>query len=339
MNSKAAIGLMVGDPCGVGPEVCVKALLDPGAQSLAANVLVIGSAAAVRAALAQAGADDWQCRVIADAAQAAFEPKVVEVLDPGTLAESDIRLGEVSAACGAAVFEWTQLADRLSREGAIRGWIMAPVSVEALSAAGAANSIDDLQPPGSFLFRISGNLRVIALSEHIPLRSVPDDVTKDHILELLSLFDSTARVWGMTGLRYAVAGLNPHAAGAEEAAEIGPAVAEARARGFEISGPLPPDSVFRRCVEGHFDVVVSMYHDQGQIALKTAAFVGACTIYVGAPHIRMTVPHGTALDIAGRGIARHESILTALQTAANMAAGRGLSSAPTDGGRHGELIR
>lgn len=326
MNSKPVIGLMVGDPCGVGPEVCVKALLATGSQTLPANVLVIGSTAAVRGALRQSGADGWQCRAISDAAQAAFEPKVLDVLDPGTLSESDIRLGEVSAACGAAVFQWTQLADRLSHEGTIHGWIMAPVSAEALRSAGAAKSIDDLQPPGTFLFRISGNLRVIALSEHIPLRSVSDDVTKDRILELLAIFDSSARKWGMRRVRYAVAGLNPHAVGAEEEAEIVPAVAEARIRGLDIDGPFPPDSIFRRCVEGHFDVVVSMYHDQGQIALKTAAFVGACTLYVGAPHIRMTVPHGTALDIAGKGIARHESILAALQTAANLAAQRGFPS-------------
>lgn len=323
MNTKPTLGLMVGDPCGVGPEVSVKALVAAEAQDLPAHVLLIGSAAAVQDALSRSGADHWRCRVVSNPAQMDFEAGVLEILDPGTLAESDIRLGEVSAACGEAVFEWARLAERLSSESVLRGWIMAPISAEALRAAGVADSIDDLQPPESFLFRISGNLRVIALSEHIPLRSVPEDVTKERIVTLLSLFDSQAREWGLDRLRYAVAGLNPHAYGDEEEAQIAPAVAEARSRGFDIHGPFPPDSIFRRCVEGQFDVVVSMYHDQGQIALKTAAFVGACTIYVGAPHLRLTVPHGTALDIAGRGIARHESILTAVRTAANLSARRG----------------
>lgn len=320
--NKPVIGLMIGDPCGIGPEVCVKAIGAGGAGDLV-HVVLIGSAAAVEREIKERAMAGLRCRAISDVSEASFQPGTVEVLEASQLDLSEMRRGTVSPACGAAVFSWVKLADQLAESGAIQGWVMAPVSAEALRAAGVAKSIDDLQPAGTFMMRISGNLRVVGLSEHIPLRAVPDDITKERILGLIEAVDTKIREWGMHNARYGVAGLNPHATGSEEQDQIAPAVAQAVACGLDVAGPIPPDSVFRRCIEGHFDVVVSMYHDQGQIALKTAAFLGACTIYLGVPYVRLTVPHGTAIDIAGKGVARHESILAALQTAAHLASGKG----------------
>lgn len=115
---------------------------------------------------------------------------------------------------------------------------------------------------------------------------------------------------------------HPHARGEEEVRAIAPAAERVRAQGINVTGPISPDSVFRQCAEGRHDVVVSMYHDQGQIALKTSAFNGACSVYIGLPYVHLTVPHGSAMDIAGRGVAQHASMLAAMSTAAALAAGR-----------------
>ncbi len=318
------IGLMIGDPNGIGPEVCVKALA--ANTDLLGEVVLVGSRHALENALEVSQMHDWRCRLIGDTMELEGTPGTLNVLDPDNLAAQSLALGSVSAECGRASFEWARLCEQLCEQRRLAGWIMAPVSAEAFKAAGVADSIDDLQPAGTFMFRINGNLRVIALSEHIPISAVPGTVTRDAILELLDLFNAYVGDHGMHRVRYAIAGLNPHAVGAEEVAEIGPAVEAALERGLDAVGPLPPDSVFRRCIEGEFDVVVSMYHDQGQVALKTAAFLGACTLYVGVPYIRMTVPHGTAVDIAGKGVARHESMSAALRTSSSLMNGRGFPS-------------
>ena len=185
-------------------------------------------------------------------------------------------------------------------------------------------SVDDVQPAGTVMFRVSGALRVLALSEHIPLRDVPADVTSARIVEVVEIGAAAFQQWGVSDPHYAVAGLNAHAMGVEEE-EISAAIDLLRGRGMRMTGPLAPDSVFRQCLEGQFDLVVSMYHDQGQIALKTAAFEGACTIYLGAAHLRLTIPHGTAFDIAGKGVAQHRSMLAAMNLAGQLAAGRGFS--------------
>jgi 4-hydroxythreonine-4-phosphate dehydrogenase len=115
--------------------------------------------------------------------------------------------------------------------------------------------------------------------------------------------------------------------GEEDHNEIKPAVAQAVSAGIDATGPIPPDSVFRMAGQGQFDVVVTMYHDQGQIAVKTAAFAGACTVYINLPYIQLSVPHGTAFDIAGRGVAQPLSMASAIRTAAMLAAGKGFLSA------------
>jgi 4-hydroxythreonine-4-phosphate dehydrogenase len=127
----------------------------------------------------------------------------------------------------------------------------------------------------------------------------------------------------MASPRLAVAGLNPHAMFDDDHRRIGPAVEAARAQGITVDGPVGPDSVFRLAMDGRYDGVVTMFHDQGQIVVKTVAFAGACTVYIGLPYVLLNVPHGTAFDIAGRGVAQHQSMLAAFKTAARLASGRG----------------
>jgi 4-hydroxythreonine-4-phosphate dehydrogenase len=146
-------------------------------------------------------------------------------------------------------------------------------------------------------------------------------VTEANVLHVIALIGDQMRRWGFASPRIAVAGLNPHANGSEDAEQIAPAVVAARARGFDVVGPLSPDTVFRAGVQGRYDVIVTMYHDQGQIAVKTFGLEQAATVFVGLPYVRVGIPHGSAFDVAGTGRAQHGTALTAMLTAARLAAG------------------
>ncbi|MGH7905623.1 MAG: PdxA family dehydrogenase [Candidatus Binataceae bacterium] len=321
------IAAMIGDPGGIGPEVCVKAIASGELRRLC-RPLLVGSAEALKRA-AGISSLNIAFRVAPDIKNARFDSgggaggETVIVIDPGDLRPDDFAAGQPSAASGRAVMNWIRLVDGMAASGLIGGCVMGPVDSASLKMAGAVENIDDLQPSGSYLFRISGALRVVPLTEHLRIRDVPDTVTREAVLKLVRLVDETLRRWGVASPRIGVAGLNPHAMYEEDSERIAPAVNEARRLGIACSGPISPDSIFRQGLEGRFDAIISMYHDQGQIALKSAAFEGACTIYLGPPYVRVTAPHGSAMDIAGTGRANHRSILAAMKTAAALAGGRG----------------
>ncbi len=315
------VATVIGDPCGVGPEVVLKALAS-GQPQAASRPLLIGSLAALEKTRAACGID-IALRAVADSADARYEPGVIDVLDQVPLDPAQLVFGRASAACGEAVLHWLETAERLGRAGAVQASIMAPIDSTAIRLTGKLKELDDLQPAGTWLLRVSGALRVVPIAEHVLMRDVPATVTKDNVLALLRLLDDTLKRYGLAQPRIAVAGLNPHAMGPEDREQIAPAVEQARAEGIVASGPVSPDAVFRQCIEGRHDAVVSMYHDQGQIAVKTAVFEGACSIYIGLPYVHLSIPHGSAYDIAGKGIAQHKSMLSAMLTAAALAAGRG----------------
>lgn len=317
---KPIVATMIGDPGGVGPEVAVKALAT-GLPSQTSRPLLIGSVAAVERAIGYCGLG-LRARPIAAVAEAAFQADVVDVLDPGLLAPHEVTVGQPSAAAGRAVRKWLDLSTRLAERGDVDAWIMAPIDRASLKLGVGMTDDDEAGPPGTFLLRTSGKLRVVPMSEHISILDVPATITRERVLALVCLVHETLERWGLRGPRIALAGLNPHARGNEERNAIGPAAQTARERGINVEGPISPDAVFRQCFEGRYDVVVSMYHDQGQIALKTTAFEGACSIYIGLPYVHLTVPHGSAMDIAGRGVAQHAGMLAAMTTAAALAAGR-----------------
>jgi 4-phospho-D-threonate 3-dehydrogenase / 4-phospho-D-erythronate 3-dehydrogenase len=320
-SSLPILAVMVGDPAGIGPEVAVKAASDASVRAVC-RPLLIGDIASIRAA-AKAAPLSGELVVIREFDAEAFAQTHIVVLDPHDLAPHEYETGRPSAAAGRAVVRWMALADRIAHDGSIGGWIMGPIDSTSLKLAGEVASIDDLQPDGTFMFRLSGKLRVVPLTEHIPLRDVPATVTHDAVLNLVKIVDERLRDWGIATPRIGVAGLNPHAMFEEERRIIGPAVDRARSLGIDAQGPVSPDSVFRHGLDGRYDAIVSMYHDQGQIALKSAAFEGACTLYLGVPYVRATVPHGTAMDIAGKNRAQHRSMAAALRTAAALAAKRG----------------
>lgn len=314
------IATVIGDPGGVGPEVCVKALADGSPGD--ARHLLIGDVHSLRAAAATSGLD-IRFRVISAPPAEAAGPAEILVLDPGTLDPAAYRTGEPSAAAGRAVVEWIRLAERMAEAGDIDGWIMGPLDSTSLKLAGEITALDDLQPANTWMLRVSPILRVVPLSEHISIAEVPATVTREGVLHLIRLAAGAFRRWGVPNPRIGVAGLNPHAMGREDAEEIAPAVADAKADGWMVEGPVSPDSIFRQAIEGKYDVIVSMYHDQGQIPLKTAAFEGACTIYLGLDHVHLTIPHGSAMDIAGKGLAQHASMAAAMRMAASLCNGAG----------------
>lgn len=318
MPASPCIGVMIGDPAGIGPEVCVRALVS-GEPQKHGRIVLIGSAEVLRRAARLTGVDLPVVEVASP--EEAASTGGIAVIDPGAEPGAAFEIGRSAAASGRAAKAWIDLAERLSRDGRLDGWIMAPVDTGSMRMAGVLQELDDLQPPGTFMFRMSGPLRVVPIAEHLPLRAVAASVTAERIAHVARLTREHLIRWGMARPRLAVAALNPHAMFEEDRDIIAPAVAALRDEGLDIAGPISPDAVFRQCIEGRFDAVVSMYHDQGQIALKTAAFAGACTVYLGLPYVQLSVPHGTAFDIAGKGIAQPDSMIAAMTTALSLAGG------------------
>lgn len=324
------VGVMIGDPAGVGPEVCVRAIAS-GELASRCQVVPIGDRAVLERAARVCGVklrfegvtdlDNLGSLTRSPESTSSADGGVVHVLDPGTFDVTGSTFGVASAAAGEAVLQWLALGEQLGRAGKLQGLVLGPMETASMKATGKVHDMDDLQPASTFMLRMSGNLRVVPLSEHVPLSTAIEMVTPDRVLHVVRLVHDTLTRWGFAKPRIAVAGINPHAMFPEDQEKIAPAVAAARAEGIEVQGPLVPDTVFRHTLEGRHDVVVTMFHDQGQIPIKTGAFEGACTVYVGLPFVMLNVPHGTAYDIAGQGIAQHLSMLSAIRTAANLAAG------------------
>ena len=268
---------------------------------------------------------DLQFQRVDDPAHArALTSGSIPVYDDGMVTLGDYTVGRPSAAGGRATAGWIARRVAWAEAGAIDGFIIGPVDNSSFKLAGYAKSPPGMNPANSYLLRMSGKLRFIPLGEHVMMRDVPPMVTTAKVLEVITLIGTTLQGWGVERPRIAVAGLNPHAAGSEDAEQIAPAVAAAEALGLDVKGPLSPDTVFRRALHGEFDVVVAMYHDQGQIAIKTTGLEEACAIFIGPPYVRVGTPHGSALDIAGQNTAQFGTMLTALNAAARLAAGLGL---------------
>lgn len=315
------IGMMIGDPAGIGPEVCVRAAATPELERVWRPVL-IGDLGVVRRAAGVCGLD-LRFEPVSDPSQQ-LPAGMVGVVDPGGFEVERCQFGKASVDSGNAVLQWMARGEELGRAGSLQGLVMAPVETASIKATGKVKDIDELQPTGTFMLRMSGKLRVVPLSEHVPLIDAIAMATPQRIFQVIEMADAALRAWGFERPRVAVAGINPHAMFPQDEERVGPAVGKARARGIDAHGPLVPDAVFRQCMQGQWDVVVTMFHDQGQIPIKTVGFEGACTVYIGLPFVMLNVPHGTAYDIAGRGVAQHASMLAAVRTAALLATGQSL---------------
>lgn len=336
------LAITMGDPAGIGPEIAAKALADPVVRK-AARLLVIGDARVMTAAARLARAD-LTVRPLARVADATWAADTVEVLDLRNADPATFALGRVSALCGRAAYEYIERGVTLALAREIDAIVTAPISKEALAAAGLEHSghteiLADLTGTRAYAMLLMGReLRVIHVTTHVALRRVPDLVTRERVHRTIRLGHEAMRRLGLAAPRIAVCGLNPHAGeaglfGDEEQVAIGPAIAEARAEGIDATGPYPADTLMSRARGGEFDCVVAMYHDQGHTPVKTLGFryddatktwtgMSGVNVTVGLPILRVSVDHGTAFDRAGRGTANPESMVEAIVVAAEMATRR-----------------
>ncbi len=320
-DSRPLIATMIGDPCGIGPEVIAKAWAS-GEPHRYSRPVLIGSAPVMEQAVKFAGLD-LPVRTIDSVDQISDSPEVIEIIDSGKLDLKDVTLGVDNAICGKVCAEWLGEADKLARSGAVAGTIMGPISSVAMKMAGVLDQVINIQPGISYLFLVSGPLRVMHLTDHIPLRQVCDLIKSDLVFSALQTMDGRLREWGLKNPRIGVSGFNAHAFGEEDEREIAPGVELAKDAGINVTGPIAPDSIFRHCIEDKYDAVLAMFHDQGHIAIKTWGFVGNCALIIGPPYLHMSVAHGTAFDIVGKGIASHEMMQSAMMLTGSLAAGKG----------------
>jgi 4-hydroxythreonine-4-phosphate dehydrogenase len=265
--------------------------------------------------------------------EARFEPVAPDVLDLGAVDLTGLPQAEVSATAGRAAVSYIEQATALALSEQVEAVATGPINKAALKAAGIPHVghtelLAELTGADHVTTMLATEgLRVVHVTRHIPLRDVAAHITRSRVLETIHLTDIGLREMGFSRRRMAVAALNPHGGdagllGREEIEEIGPAVEAARAQGMDCRGPIPADSVFFRAIRGEFDVVVAMYHDQGHIPIKTHGFERSVTVTLGLPIVRTSVDHGTAFDIAWQGVASAESLIEAVQLAAQLSVGR-----------------
>ncbi len=327
-NDKPLLGITMGDPAGIGPEVIVKALARPLVRRLCRPV-VIGSPE-VLAKVAGLLKAQVKIRPATDL-DAATPPGVISVLDPLSELLGPFVPGRVSKETGAAQALYIKEAVRLALEGTIAGIVTAPINKEAINLAGYhypghTEMLADLTGAKEVgMMIVGGPLRFLFATTHVAIKDMPKLLTPERVERAIRLCHlGLTTLFGIKRPRIAVAALNPHGGegglfGTEERTAIGPGVARACALGFPAVGPLPADTLIGQAARGKYDAVVAMYHDQGLIPLKLAAFGMSVNITVGLPIIRTSVDHGTAYDIVGQGLADEGSLLEAIRLAATFA--------------------
>jgi 4-hydroxythreonine-4-phosphate dehydrogenase len=328
MNGR--LGISLGDPAGIGPEVTLKAIAAELAGEATTSYLIIGDAAIYRRLNAQLGLG------LTLSPYATGSTSRLCLLDPGC-ALLDAPATESPAAARAAV-AWLREAAQRCLRGELAAMVTAPVNKHAIVQAGIpfigqTEMLSEMAGTARTAMMLLGQdsvgrwLRVTLATTHLALRRVPDAITPAKLALALDLAAQSCRELGLSRARIGVCGLNPHAGeggefGSEEAEIISPAIAAARQRGLDAVGPLPGDTVFHQALRGDFDVVVAMYHDQGLGPLKTVAFDTGVNWTLGLPFIRTSPDHGTAYDIAGQGRANPSSMIAALRLARQLAARR-----------------
>ena len=333
------IGISAGDPAGIGPEVTAKALALPEMYERC-RPLVVAEAELMRAAVRFSGLS-LDVHPVSSPQEGRYTAGTLDVLDLKNIDGASIPYQQVSAECGRAAFEYVKTVIELAKAKEIDATVTGPINKEAINLAGfhyAGHTeiyakLTDTKEYGMMLMH--EHFRVIHVSTHVSLREACDRVKQERIYRVIYLAQDALKQLAIENPRIAVAGLNPHAGengmfGREEIEEISPAVQRASQDGLRVEGPIPPDTVFSKMAGGQYDIVVVMYHDQGHIPTKLRGFqydeatdtwgaMSGVNITCGLPIIRVSVDHGTAFDRSGEGRANPESMIQAIEIAAQFA--------------------
>jgi 4-hydroxythreonine-4-phosphate dehydrogenase len=322
--SDRPVGITQGDAAGIGPEIVVANF----ARGLPAPAVVYGDPGVIRRAVVLLGAR-LEVAEIDSISSAACHAGVIEVIRCSPSLPDDFSIGKISAACGQGAYDYVCRAIDDAQAGALRAIVTAPLNKASMHAAGIdypghTEILAERSGTSHFaMMLVNDELRVLLATIHMALADVPAAITAAVEQNAIRLADHACRQIGIAAPRVAVAGLNPHAGengrfGREDEDVIAPAIRAAQAQGIDASGPWPGDTVFMRARRGEFDIVVAQYHDQGLIPVKYLGVDEGVNVTVGLPFVRTSVDHGTAFDIAWRGIADPSSLAVAFQLALTM---------------------
>ncbi|MFQ3621859.1 MAG: 4-hydroxythreonine-4-phosphate dehydrogenase PdxA [Spirochaetales bacterium] len=328
MSDRPLLGFTIGDPAGAGPEICIKALNKPEVTQICRPILY-GDEKVIRRAMKIVPTKMELLRITESSE---YRDGSINLISLDNMPDT-WEYGKVQAVCGKAAFEFIVRAVEDAKAKKIEGVVTGPINKEAMNAAGIHYSgmteiFADLTGTKDYAMLLTGGpLKVIHVNTHVSMKEAIERVKKDRVLRVIRLAHQALRDLGVEKPRIAVAGLNAHAGenglfGDEEIKEVVPAIEAARAEGLEVTGPVPPDTVFLKAVNGMFDIVVAMYHDQGHIPLKLLDFMGGVNVTVGIPILRTSVDHGTVFGKAGKGTADESSMIKAIQLGVQFAKNR-----------------
>ena len=338
--NRPLVGITMGDPASIGPEISVKALSDKHINEIC-RPIIIGDAPVMEDAVKVVCPGKIRIHSIRNVSEAIFEDGVINVLNMGLVKMESLEYGKVSAMSGEAAFRYVEKVIQLAMDGEIDATVTNALNKAAINLAGhhfAGHTeiyAHYTNTKNYTMMLAHEGLRVVHVSTHVSLREACDRVKKDRVLNVIKIADNACRQLGIAAPRVAVAGLNPHCGegglfGTEEIEEISPAIEAAQALGINAIGPVAPDTVFSKARGGMYDIVVAMYHDQGHIPLKVTGFVydnvkerwdnvSGVNITLGLPIIRVSVDHGTAFGHAHMGLANPVSLINSIEYAVQFA--------------------
>lgn len=322
------IGIPLGDPAGIGPEIVVKALDSKEVYDWA-KPIVVGERKVLEQAMKFCNIN-LDINIVNDPSEGKYERGIIDLIDLKNVDIDKLEVGKVQGMSGKAAFEYIKTVAELALEKKVDAIATTPINKESLKAGnvnyiGHTEILEDLTKTKNPLtmFQVR-NLRVFFLTRHVSLKRACELVTKDSVYEFILRCNEALKVLGIKDAKIAVAGLNPHSGehglfGDEEVKEVEPAVEMAKEKGINVVGPVPADSVFYFGLLEKYDAVLSLYHDQGHIATKMVDFERTISITNNMPFLRTSVDHGTALDIAGTGKASAVSMIEAIRLAVEYA--------------------